>query len=245
MRLLMDLGNSRAKWAFETDLGREVVHQVSSDDLSGLIEGLAVLPKPSAVYIASVLRPERMRRLSDWMQTYWQLQPHFARTGEEELGVVNGYRQPRQLGVDRWLGLLAAREISKQPLLVVDCGTATTLDAMDAEGRHLGGLILPGLQLFQRCLMRETDIPRAHEPESFDGFATDTATGITSGAMLATTASVRSALADLQQMGERDVQCILTGGFATAVALHLDVAHRLVPHLILQGLALQAGRADR
>ena len=245
MRLLMDMGNSRAKWAFEDELQRELVHQASSEDLSALIERLDPLPRPSAVHIASVLRPERMRQLSDWMQAHWQIQPRFAYTSEAELGVVNGYRQSQQLGVDRWLGLLAAREISKQPLLVVDCGTATTLDAMDAEGRHLGGLILPGLQLFQRCLMRETDMPDSHEPEAFDGFATDTATGITSGAMLATTASVRSVLADLQQMGERDVQCILTGGFASAVAQHLDEAHRLVPHLILQGLALQAGRADR
>lgn len=245
MRLLMDLGNSRVKWAFEADLGRELVHQASSEELSGLIDRLQLLPRPSAVHIASVLRPERMRQLSEWMQTQWQLQPRFAYTGEAELGVVNGYRQPQQLGVDRWLGLLAAREISKQTLLVVDCGTATTLDAMDAEGRHLGGLILPGLQLFQRCLMQETDIPEADEAGTVTGFATDTAAGITSGAMLATTAAVGAALADLQQTGERDVQCILTGGFASAVAQHLGVAHRLVPHLILQGLALQAGRVDR
>ncbi len=245
MRLFMDLGNSQAKWALEEDLARDRVHQAPSADPAGLIGELQALPRPSAVHIASVLLPERTRELSDWMQTHWQLQPRYAQTREAELGVVNGYRQPQQLGVDRWLGLLAAREISKQPLLVVDCGTATTLDAMDHTGHHLGGLILPGLRLFQRSLMQETDIPDCTEPGAISGFAADTATGISSGAMRATTAAIEAALFDLQQTGERDAQCILTGGFAASVGQHLGLAYRLVPHLILKGLALQAGQADK
>ena len=244
MRLFMDLGNSQAKWAFEADLARELVHQAPTEDMDGLIARLQDLPRPSAVHVASVLRPERMQGLSDWMQAHWQHVPFLAQTREAERGVVNGYRQPRQLGVDRWLGLLAAREISKQALLVVDCGTATTLDAVDADGRHLGGLILPGLQLFQRCLLQETDIPDNDESAPIASFATDTAAGIASGAMLATTSAVEAALAHLQLTGEQSPVCILTGGFASQVGRHLNVAHRLEPHLILQGLVLQAGRAD-
>jgi type III pantothenate kinase len=243
--LFMDLGNSRAKWAFEADLARDLVYQAPSADPAGLIPELRALPEPSAVFIASVLAPERTRALVDWMETHWRLKPEFAQTREAELGVVNGYRQPLQLGVDRWLGLLAAREISKQSLLVVDCGTATTLDALDRNGHHLGGLILPGLQLFQRCLMRDTDIPDSDEPGAVTGFATDTAAGIASGAMLASTAAVEAALTDLNQTVGGDVHCILTGGFAPLVGKHLGVAHGHVPHLILQGLALQAGRTDR
>jgi type III pantothenate kinase len=245
MRLFMDLGNSRAKWALEEDLLKQSVRQAPSAEPAGLISELQTLPRPSAVHIASVLQSERTRELSEWMETHWHLRPQFAYTCEAELGVVNGYRQPLQLGVDRWLGLLAAREISKRPLLVVDCGTATTLDALDHNGYHLGGLILPGLQLFQRCLKRDTDIPDSDEPGAIAAFATDTATGISSGAMLATCATVKAALADLQQAGELDVQCILTGGYASVVGRHLGVTHRQVPHLILQGLVMQAGRVDR
>ena len=242
MRLFIDLGNSRAKWAFQSDLAQGRVDQISSGDPGGLISALQSLSQPSAVFIASVLAPERTRELAEWMGEHWQLQPRFASSHSEELGVVNGYRQPQQLGVDRWLGLLAAREISKAALLVVDCGTATTLDAMDRDGRHLGGLIMPGLQLFERCLMQETDIPHHEGAESFSGFATDTATGISAGAMLATTAAVESAVADLIQRVGEDVDCILTGGFAPLVGKHLVTAHKKVPHLILQGLALQAGQ---
>jgi type III pantothenate kinase len=245
MRLLMDLGNSRAKWAFDGELVRGQVQQAPSADPAGLIPKLRELPQPSAVLIASVLVSERTQVLSDWMQAHWRLRPGFARTCESERGVVNGYAQPAQLGVDRWLGLLAANEISKQPQLVVDCGTATTLDALGQDGRHLGGYILPGIQLFQRCLMQETDIPDSDEAGAFRGFATNTATGISAGAMLATIAAVDAALAELRQRVGQDVHCILTGGFAPLVGRHLGVAHRHVPHLILQGLALQAEQTDK
>jgi type III pantothenate kinase len=241
----MDLGNSRAKWAFDADLAQGQVQQAASADPAGLIHKLEALRQPSAVWIASVLAPERTQMLSDWMQAQWRLRPAFACTREAEQGVLNGYRQPAQLGVDRWLGLLAARSISKQPQLVVDCGTATTLDALDQDGRHLGGHILPGIQLFQRCLMQQTDIPDSDGAKAFGGFATDTATGISAGAMLATTAAVEADLAELRQTLRRDVHCILTGGFAPVVGRHLDVAHRREPHLILQGLALQAQQTDR
>ncbi len=242
MRLLLDLGNSRAKWAFESELAQGAVCQASSADPASLISELQLLPQPSSVFIASVLVAERTDELAKWMKDHWRLQPRFAQTSREELGVLNGYRQPLQLGVDRWLGLLAARDISKQAVLVVDCGTATTLDAMDRDGHHLGGIIMPGLQLFHRCLMQGTDIPESKQRSAVVGFATDTSAGISSGAMLATTAAVERALTDLTQTAGENVDCILTGGFAPQVGKYLDSSHRQVPHLILQGLALQAGQ---
>jgi type III pantothenate kinase len=246
MRLFIDIGNSEVKWASGDELARNIVHRVASTDLvAELIPHLQLLEPPSQVHIASVLQPGRTQSLCQWIETTWRISPRFAQTRETELGVVNGYRQPDQLGVDRWLGLLAAREISKQTLLVVDCGTATTLDAMDSDGRHLGGSILPGLQLFQRCLQSHTDIPEAAEGVAIEGFATDTAAGIASGAMLATTSAVEAMLSRLGQQYDSGTQCLLTGGFARQVARNLTVPHLLVPNLILQGLFLQAGLKDK
>jgi type III pantothenate kinase len=176
------------------------------------------------------------------MASNWGVSPQFAKTRESELGVVNGYRPPERLGVDRWLGLLAARDLSKDPLLVVDCGTATTLDGMDAEGRHLGGVILPGLGLFRRCLRSHTDIPQDEISAEIGDFATDTAAGIASGAMLATTSAVEAMLVRQRQACGRQAQCLLTGGFAPQVAGYLNSPYLLVEHLILHGLSLQAGQ---
>jgi type III pantothenate kinase len=210
-----------------------------------LIPRLEESKRPARVHISTVLRHERLSQVSNWMASRWKIAPVFARTRAAELGVVNGYRNPAQLGVDRWLGLLAGRAISKRPLLVVDCGTATTLDGVDGEGRHLGGAILPGLALFSRCLRTHTDLPDWEESDEIDGFATDTASGIVSGAMLATTASIETMRERLREVSGEDAECLLTGGFANLVVEHLTSPCRLVPHLILQGLSLQAGQIDR
>lgn len=245
LMLLMDFGNSEVKWATEEGLAGGVVQRAASTDLSTfLIPQLQRLDTPSQVRIASVLRPERLQELREWMASNWGLSPLFAKTRETELGVVNGYRPPERLGVDRWLGLLAARAISKEPLLVVDCGTATTLDGMDADGRHLGGVILPGLQLLRRCLRSHTDIPQDENSAEIGDFATDTAAGIASGAMLATTSAVEAMLVRQRQACGRQPQCLLTGGFAPQVAGYLTSPHLLVAHLILHGLSLQAGQQD-
>jgi type III pantothenate kinase len=241
----MDLGNSQAKWAMEHELAMGIVQRSPSTDSATLISRLDSLLPPTEVHIASVLAAERLDILCDWMRSYWHLNPVLAQTRVREQGVLNGYRQPEQLGVDRWLGLLAARGISKQPLLVVDCGTATTLDAMDHEGRHLGGMILPGLKLFLRCLQQGTDLPKMNEAGDVTCFATDTASGITAGAMLATTSSVEATMGRMRQEWGESVLCLLTGGFSSRVAENLSVPHTLVPNLILQGLALQAGPTDR
>lgn len=245
MQLFMDIGNSEAKWASSEELARDSVHRAASTDLTGLlIPQLQSLEPPLQVHIASVLLPGRLQTLCDWIEATWRLQPIFAQTRATELGVVNGYRQPDQLGVDRWLGLLAARAISKHPLLVVDCGTATTLDALDSDGRHLGGAIMPGLELSRRCLQSHTDIPEVDESVKIDGFATDTAAGMAAGAMLATTSAVEAMLSRLGQEYGDHTQCLLTGGFARQVARNLTAPHLLVPNLILQGLFLQAGQKD-
>jgi type III pantothenate kinase len=241
----MDLGNSQAKWALEHEIRERAIHRAPISDNEKLISGLQSLPHPSEVYIASVLKVERLRALCEWMDAHWHLSPVFAQSRDTELGVVNGYCQPEQLGVDRWLALLAARYISKRPLLVVSCGTATTLDAMDRNGRHLGGMILPGLRLFQRCLQWGTDIPDVVEDGQPSGFASDTASGIISGAILATCASVEAAIGRMQQQCGEGGECLLSGGFAAQVAENLSVPYTLVQDLTLQGLVLQAGQRDR
>jgi type III pantothenate kinase len=245
VELFMDFGNSAAKWATGEELTQGVVHRLASTEpATQLIARLQLLEPPSGVHIATVLRSERLRELNAWMAANWQISPVFAQTRSAELGVVNGYRDPQQLGVDRWLGLLAGRAISKQSLLVVDCGTATTLDVMDAQGRHLGGAILPGLELIRHCLRAYTDLPEMEEPAEIGGFATDTAAGIATGAMLATTSSIEAMLERVRDLSGGGVDCLLTGGAASRVVDHLSSPFRLEPNLILQGLRLQAGPKD-
>jgi type III pantothenate kinase len=241
MKLYVDVGNSAIKWATAEELRTARMHVEESNNLPATIEQpWAKLTRPDAVHIASVRRQDVEMKLRHWIEQQWQITPLFAETRRCEHGVTNGYTQPEQLGVDRWLALIAARALSPSPKIVVDCGSATTIDAMDGEGRHIGGVIMPGFRLFSDVLRRKTDIPDHHAGSTIDYFATDTASAILSGTAVAQSACVEKLYRLLQSRDAMaDVQCIVTGGDAGLLAEHLQLPFQVIPGLVLDGLRIQ------
>jgi type III pantothenate kinase len=244
MRLFVDIGNTAVKWTTDVSLQSDSVERRPIEpSLQAMFTAWESYEQPDGVYISSVLQAERKSAIQNWVENQWGLKPFWAETRAAELGVKNGYREPTQLGVDRWLALLAARSFFQSPLLVVDCGSATTLDGMDAAGNHLGGVILPGLRLFPQCLIRHTDIPAFGESGTIDYFATDTSAGIYSGAILATISTVERMLGMIKKEFALTPICLLTGGDAEIVGQHLTIEYQREPNLVLQGLALIAAEA--
>jgi type III pantothenate kinase len=245
MKLYVDIGNSAVKWATEVELHAGRQHQAESDNLPAAIEDAWLrLERPEAVYIASVRYQDIDSKLLTWIQQKWQLTAKFAQTRQREHGVTNGYQQPDQLGVDRWLALIAAHALSPLPKIVVDCGSATTIDAMDGTGQHIGGIILPGLRIFADCLRQNTDIPSCDVGEFKGYFATDTASGILTGTVVAQSAAVEKLYQMLQERENMDhIQCYVTGGDAGKLTHHLNLPHQVVPGLVLNGLLIQFDQA--
>jgi type III pantothenate kinase len=242
MKLYVDIGNSAIKWATETELLVGTLHQADASDLPATVESAwLAMERPDRVHVVSVRHQSIDKKLLSWIEQQWQLTPLFAQTRQREHGVTNGYQQADQLGVDRWLALLASRALSSQPQIVVDCGSATTIDAMDGGGRHLGGIILPGLRAFPRCLRQNTDIPPFKAGEIGDYFATDTASGIMTGAVVAHCAAVEKLHQVLQQREQATIRCTLTGGDAGSLSGSLKLEHQVVPSLVLHGLLIQSG----
>lgn len=245
MKLFVDVGNTAIKWANERELQSNRVHRASSQQIPESIDQAWLeLAAPSEVHIASVRTSEISHRLSHWIAQHWQAKVRFSKTAQQELGVTAGYTTPSQLGVDRWLALLAAHQIGAGPKLVVDCGSATTVDGVDESGQHLGGLILPGLQLIGKCLELNTDLSFGESGLDLNGFATDTAAGVQSGAMLTHLCVVERLLQDLEQRCGKTAECIITGGNADSLSAHLSATHQVIPDLVLQGLALQSAQAE-
>jgi type III pantothenate kinase len=242
VKLYVDIGNSTIEWATRDELQNGQLHRAASIELPKAIEDCwREMSKPDAVHIASVRSRQTNMKLLEWIEQTWQMTPEFARTRHQEHGVTNGYEQPEQLGVDRWLAMLAARALSPSPQIVVDCGSAMTVDAMDAEGRHIGGIIVPGMRLLSSSLFQYTDIPSQEAGKISDYLATDTASGILTGAVMALSATVEKLYHRLRQQGMEEVRCIVTGGDAQYLAERLDLPHEVVPGLVLKGLFLQAG----
>ncbi len=152
-------------------------------------------------------------------------------------GVRNGYDRPAQLGADRWAGLIAARALSIEASIIVQAGTATTIDLLDAEGVFQGGLILPGLTLMGQSLARNTQ--QLNDVSGyFSMLPKNTSDAVTSGTLFATLGAIE------RMRSVHDVApCILSGGAAADLLPHLAAPLRQVDHLVLEGL-LQVAKAS-
>ncbi|MHB1360599.1 MAG: type III pantothenate kinase [Rhodocyclaceae bacterium] len=237
MILCLDAGNTRLKWGLwdgQAWRGRGVLAHAESVQL------IDALPeKPSRVLacnVAGELAAARIEALAaslavplDWF-----------RSSLAAGGLSNGYDSSTQLGADRWAALLGARSLHDGPALVVMAGTATTIDALDANGVFRGGLILPGLELMRQALARNTaGLPVARG--AFRELPTNTDDAIVSGCIAATLGAIERMA---RQLDGGNLLCLISGGAAAALLPHLQLPLRHVDNLVLVGLA-RASAFDR
>lgn len=239
MKILLDAGNSRIKWAV-LEAGR----LTETGELQGdaPFEALAERGEaPEEVWLASVRDDAFNAGLSDSVARAWPEVPlKVARTRSESHGVVCAYPEPAQMGVDRWLALLAARDIGPEPTCVVDAGSAVTLDALDELGRHLGGLILPGMSMARRMIHERTARVRVEESFRPGWWADNTSDALNSGTHWAIVSLIDRFVQATERRLSADCRLLLTGGDAPAIMGSLNGRGRHEPHLVLQGLALVA-----
>lgn len=231
--LLIDIGNSRCKW---------VEHRTGElDEINcGAIDELVQIAPPQRAWVSCVGHPEQLARLT----TAWpgcQLLP--VRSELAACGVINGYREPARLGVDRWLALLAARSLSRAPQLVVDAGTAITLDLLDEFGQHKGGWIAPGLGLLRHSLIQGTAAVRPAGEGDEAGFGRDTAAAVNGGCAAMLVGVVAQAAAQSRQLlgSQLPLRVVVSGGDGPMLAAARPDWQR-VDHLVLRGLAVVAAR---
>jgi type III pantothenate kinase len=152
-----------------------------------------------------------------------------------QCGISNGYLNPRALGCDRWAALIAARAIlGPRAALVVCCGTATTMDLLTADGKFLGGGIMPGLGLMQRVLHQNTATLPDAQGEYVD-FPRQTVDAIASGCAHAQAGAVER-MYHLHQKDHPDLICLISGGAARTLAPRLSIESVYRENLVLEGL---------
>ena len=236
--LLVDAGNTRVKWALADTLatpGQWLEHEhgaVLHADLATLPWRTLGTQRGAACALVSnvagsALRAELAALLSPLPVTWFASRPALA-------GIANGYREPAQLGSDRFAAAIGARALAPgRALVVATCGTATTIDAIDADGRFTGGMILPGLALMAASLANNTAqlppvTPRVSLPSMF---ADNTMDAILSGCINAQAGAIERAVA-----AHRADDCIISGGAAGHIAPALTIAHSVRETLVLTGL---------
>lgn len=237
MNLLLDMGNSRLKWAL--GYHDQLLIGTSLDNTQvnpqNLLDAWAHLAKPHAIGIAWVSQSELLSSVKSVANTLWQdVTIYDIKAQAKAFNVQNAYANAEKLGVDRWLALLAARQRYTGHCCIVDCGTAITLDLLDGKGAHLGGFICPGLTLMKQSLATGTgSLP--FNVESFDMRpANCTEAAIYAGTLAAATGLIEQ----IVKSQPLDCQVILTGGDAELIGQHLTLPITIETNLVLRGLAI-------
>lgn len=239
MILCIDSGNTRLKWGLRHN-GQWLAQ--------GAVERGALvqthLPQVPTRVVACNVAGAAGRATIEALAAAHGIAVEWVRAHARQCGVTSRYDPPDQLGADRWAALIGARTLHAGACVVVNCGTATTIDVLDADGTFQGGLILPGLELMRNALAdRTADLP-VGRGEACE-LPRNTFDAITSGAMEATLGAVeRMSRRSLLPGGtgnrrptSADFLCLLSGGAAATLAPHLELLHRVVENLVLEGVA--------
>ncbi len=251
MTLLVDAGNSRIKWRLDAQEGvcrsGSVSHRGRAP-VEVLRAAWRDLPAPSAVYVACVAGEGMREAIAQVVGMLWPVAVLvFLASRPVCCGVRVAYEEPARFGVDRLAALVAAfSKAQGRAVVVLDAGTAVTLDALDARGRHLGGLIMPGRLLLQAALRQgtaEVETASAEEMGHDDDMTvlqTSTQAAVRTGARLMWLGGVEHALQAVRARMPADTRIVLTGGDADEILASIELGVEVLPDLVLEGVALMA-----
>jgi type III pantothenate kinase len=245
--LLVDIGNSRTKWSLRQD-GAQQRGGVFAYDAPLFARTLDFewrgIAAPERILVSNVAGAGVADALYLWVQNKWKLHTEFAKSQKQAHGVTNSYARADRLGVDRWLAMIAARRrVPAAPVCVVDCGTAITIDVVDAAGAHQGGLIAPGITAMCASLARSAaEVGKVHDhfPDPAMWIATDTQNGVMVGTRTAAAALIDRVIQEASARFGASLVTLVSGGDAKIVMPLLKAAHESVPDLVLDGLAVVA-----
>ena len=231
MKILdFDAGNTFVKWRL---VGSSLRGRVSHNDLHTVEWPEAI----DRVRVASVAGEAVSEALKAFVRQRWQFDAEFAETSAAVAGVTNSYTDPSRMGVDRWLAMLSAWNQAKAACWVVDCGSAITVEQLDRHGRHLGGYIIPGIQLISHNLLSNTaEIIVDHSIQGFNSSpGVNTSEAVQHGINL-----LLEALAEKIMRESKGQPVYVTGGDGALFCSLVDGAI-WCPDLVMDGLPLAIG----
>ena len=246
--LAIDVGNTRLKWALyaSAQVDAPLLAQGAEflENIGKLADGAwAELPAPQHM-LGCIVAGDAVKYLVQEQMELWDVTPQWVFSSAQEAGLTNGYDFPSRLGSDRWVAMIGAwhRTVSQgpaRPLVVVMVGTAVTVEAIDASGKFLGGLILPGHGIMLKAL--EAGTAGLHVPTGdVREFPTNTSDALTSGGTYAIAGAVERMLQHVRAHCGAEPRCIMTGGAGWKMAPSMSVPFELVDNLIFDGLLVMA-----
>ena len=244
MLIVIDIGNTRTKWAQAVDDGSLQSMQTCLNEDLASSDLKRVLKSAKKVLVANVAGAAIAEEIAQLAPQGLQLD--FVSAQSQACGVINRYQPPQALGADRWAALIAAWAMYRQPTIVVNAGTAITIDALAREagsknGVFIGGTIMPGLWLMHEALSNKTALLKAMPEGAAVAFPVSTQDAIQSGCMNAVVGAVTLLLQQLEKHCAYLPKLIICGGDANKIAdaLKPHIKRAIIAEsLVLQGLIL-------
>jgi len=246
--LAVDIGNNQIKLGLipsgcagglpePTQVLKIATHAGSFDRLADW------LPPGGLCWCVGAVHREAERRLAGWVQEH-RPDDSYALLANDRLPIEIRVDHPDQVGTDRLLAAVATNRLrsNDRPAIVIDAGSAITIDLVSADGAFQGGVILPGLEMVAKAMAEQTDLlplvrcSMSDEPPPVLGKST--AAAIRSGLFWGTVGAVREMVGRLSSELESRPQLFLAGGDAARLAPFLEETVQIVPELVLAGIGL-------
>ena len=259
MKLLFDIGNHRIKWTTSEWLCQGIGDQHYADSTMGFVDthhsDLAdrlttefhSMQTPDSIWISSVADPGVNEKVKQWCLLHWNITPTFAVADRSFDDITNEYENPRTLGIDRWAAIIAARKLAAEAVLVIDMGTAVTIDYVSHNGIYKGGVIFPGICTMLRALNYSTgqiESVEYSQSKAMVNFENDnTRHAVENGVLLCVYSAIESAVEHFQTSKQGSYKIYLTGGDADKILSRMKFKATYMPELVLIGLLIISGES--
>ena len=247
MNLLIDSGNTSIKWALMRDGSPMEVSSCLSKDASRLHEIWERCDVPHRVIVANVAGGRVADEIGKAVNVLWQLDAEFILSSQYCCGLTNSYDDPEKLGVDRWMAMVAAYQMKDGPVIVIDCGTAVTIDLVNEKGVCLGGVIMPGLNLAFQCLNYGTDAidTITSDNSMMSSLSLSTQDAVAAGVLLGLAGGIEKVIMEQALSVDATVAVLITGGDAVKVMPYLTTPVEYHEDIVLLGLKFLADQTNR
>ena len=239
MNLLIDAGNSRIKWAFDGPQAWKSAISTRTEFAQALKDSMHEGLEVNSITISSTRNQTFNQQLKVLLDGLFDVEALFIESGRREFGVINRYEPANALGVDRWASLIAVRSLSTSPAIVIDAGTAVTVDALSGDGMFEGGVIFPGVSLATHSLDQADNLSIA-KTVSPSVFALSTDQAMYSGVLFSIASGIDGIVQQMRKTLGYSVNVYLCGGDADQLIGLLE--HNVIkePELVLRGLKIIA-----
>lgn len=248
MILLFDIGNTRIKWALANagQIEQSGVLASATIAIAKLNDGLRSVAPPDAVWISCVGPNSTLEALLAWLQARFSQAATVVKVSQACCGIENGYHDIESLGVDRWVAVIGARAVVPQgDLIVIDAGTAITIDWLSADNVFQGGAILPGAVIMHDALIGNTAKIQSEYRHVVDIIGRTTQECVNSGVSFGLAGAVERIVGEMLHGTGRPVRIVVTGGGADAITCKTNLEYLHLPHLVISGLLEIASQGNQ